>query len=48
MLPLYQSYFNLLLNTGEVPTQWSEGIILPIYKNKGNHKEPINYRPITL
>ena len=21
MLPLYQSYFNLILNTGEVPTQ---------------------------
>jgi len=32
MLDLHQSYFNLILTTGEVPTQWSGGIIVPIYK----------------
>lgn len=48
MMPIYLKFFNLILNTGFVPSQWSQGIIVPIYKCKGNSKLPENYRPITL
>jgi hypothetical protein len=48
MMPIYCKLFNLILNTGKIPNSWSEGIILPIYKNKGNVSEPSSYRPITI
>lgn len=48
MMPIYCKLFNLILNTGKIPNSWSEGIILPIYKNKGSVSEPSSYRPITL
>lgn len=48
MLPLYVTLFNIILETGIIPTQWSEGVIIPIYKNKGISTQPENQRPITL
>ena len=48
VLKLIVSLFNIILNTGRVPTQWYTGIILPLYKNKGSHDDPNNYRGITL
>ena len=39
--------FNELYNTGHYPTQWTTGIIVPIYK-KGARSNPANYRGITL
>ena len=47
-MSIYCKLFNLILNTGKIPNSWSEGIILPIYKNKGSVSEPSSYRPITL
>ena len=48
MLPLYTSFFNLILETGTLPEAWLEGIIKPIYKKKGDPQQPENYRPITI
>ena len=32
----------------KIPTEWSRGIINPIYKNDGDPRNPLAYRPITL
>ena len=47
-LPIYNKLFNIILDTGVFPSQWSIGIISPVFKNKGNESNPSNYRPITL
>jgi hypothetical protein len=48
MTELLTKLFNVILDTGITPTQWSIGMIIPIYKNKGSTKDPDNYRGITL
>lgn len=48
MSSIYAKLFNLIFDTGLVPVSWSLGNILPIFKNKGDSKNPENYRPITL
>ena len=47
-LPVYEKLFNVIFDTGIIPSAWLEGIIRPIYKNKGDPKEANNYRPITI
>ena len=47
-LPLYEIFFNSILDTGHFPEQWSVGCICPIYKNKGDRADVQNYRPITI
>ena len=48
MLPIYRSYFNIILDSGNIPETWLKGIICPIYKRSGSPTSPENYRPITL
>jgi hypothetical protein len=48
LLPIYCKLFNCVFDTGFLPNSWLEGMILPIYKNKGDAKDPNNYRPITI
>ena len=48
MLLIYTKLFNCVFNTGFIPNTWLEGIIMPIYKNKGDPNDPSNYRPITI
>ena len=40
--------FNVILSTGQVPYDWSVGLIVPIFKKKGSQFDPNNYRGITL
>ena len=48
MLPLYNCFFNLILESGILPDSWLEGMIKPVYKNKGDPLQPENYRPVTI
>jgi len=35
-------------NTGVIPTDWKRGLVVPIWKGKGNARECSNYRGVTL
>ena len=40
--------FNIVLDSGIVPTSWTLGCIKPVFKNRGDVRDPNNYRGITL
>ena len=48
LLPIYVLLFNLVLDSGVYPSDWSIGTIIPIFKGKGSPHDPKNYRPINL
>ena len=41
-------YFNLILDSGIIPYDWTVAMIQPIFKNKGSRSDPNNYRGISL
>lgn len=46
--PTVALLFRKSLETAEIPESWKLAHVVPIYKNKGAKKEPVNYRPISL
>ena len=48
LISIYCKLFNKVLDSGIVPEQWVQGIIIPIYKGKGDTTQCDNYRGITL
>lgn len=47
-LEILKNLFNHTMSTGYFPTKFKTGIIKLIPKTNTNHKDPINYRPISL
>ena len=45
--PILEIIFNMSLQTGQVPNDWKEANIAPIFK-KGDKHSPSNYRPVSL
>lgn len=48
LVSIFCKLFNIVFDSGIVPDTWLNGIIRPIYKNKGDPNDPDNYRAITL
>ena len=40
LLPLYTKLFNCVLDTGFIPISWVKGVIIPVFKNKGDPSRP--------
>jgi hypothetical protein len=47
-LLVYLKLFNCIFGSGIIPESWLTGNVKPIYKNKGNHLDPKNFRLITI
>ena len=48
MIDIFVYIFNIILETGFFPEDWTKGILRPIYKNKGSRDDPQNYRGISI
>jgi hypothetical protein len=45
---LYSKLFNFIFDKGVVPVSWCVGVITPIFRSKGNSKDPKNDKAFTL
>jgi hypothetical protein len=46
--PVLTILINTISAACEIPLEWSQALVVPVYKNKGSDKEAKNYRPISL
>lgn len=46
--PVLTKLFNVVLTTGQIPDEWVKGLIVPVFKKKGDPEDVNNYRGITL
>ena len=47
ILPLINSFFNRIFNSGDFPPSWGQSILVTLFK-KGDTNDPNNYRGISL
>ena len=47
LAPVLTAIFDQSLSTGEIPDDWSQALVAPIFK-KGNRHAAANYRPVSL
>ncbi len=40
--------FHICYQHGVLPSQWTEGLVIALYKHKGDKHDVSNYRPITI
>lgn len=48
LIELLQLLFNVIFDSGIIPSSWAIGSVVPLYKNKGDKHSTDNYRGITL
>ena len=48
LIEIIVKLFNVILDSEFIPTDWFSGIIKPIFKNKGDPRDPSNYRGIII
>ena len=48
MAPVLTKLFQTIYDTCQIPQEWKEAMIVPIYKKKGDMNDIANYRPIAL
>ena len=44
----FVTLFNIILDTGIIPSDWWIGLIKPLFKNKGSPQDPSNFWAITI
>ena len=44
--PILTNIYQQSINTGQIPEDWKNANIVPIFK-KGDHSKPSNYRPVS-
>ena len=47
LAPILTILYQTSLNSGEVPSDWKDAWIVPVFK-KGDKYKPVNYRPVSL
>ena len=45
--PSLNKLFNLSITQGQIPAEWKDAVITPLYK-KASRTDPKNYRPVSL